>query len=374
VRDRLRAAAALGAAAVAAWAGAGCSDDPPAAVTPTAPDSPVRLRAVPVATGLSAPVQATTLPGEPGRLWVVEQTGRVLVRDGRATSVVADLRRQVSTGGERGLFSVAFHPDHPRDRRIYVHFTDPRGDTRVDELRRDGAGRARLVRTLLQVDQPYANHNGGNALFGPDRLLYLGLGDGGDAFDPEEHSQDLGSRLGKLLRLDVDRPGADWEMTAYGLRNPWRMSFDRRGRLFIGDVGQDRWEEVDVIDPAAGELLNLGWDVREGHEEREGGDPKGDGRLVDPVHVYAHDEGCSITGGVVVEDGGPPSLRGRYLFGDFCSGTVWSMSADDPGSATVRRESVDVPGLTSIDRGADGEILLSSAATGTVYRLDDRPR
>jgi glucose/arabinose dehydrogenase len=342
--------------------------------SPAAPVSPLRLRLAPVASGLSAPVQAVTLASQPGRIYVVEQTGRVLVREGGRTATFLDLRHLVSRGGERGLLALAFHPDHARNGRLFVHFTDRRGDTRVAELRRAGRGAPRLVRTLLRVDQPYPNHNGGALLFGPDRLLYLGLGDGGGAFDPEGRSQDRTSRLGKLLRVDVDAAGAEpaWQTVAYGLRNPWRASFDRAGRLFIGDVGQDRWEEVDVLDPVRDGLANLGWRSYEGFERRDLRPPSGTGRPVQPVYVYGHDRGCSITGGVVVAAGGPPALRGRYLFGDYCAGTVWSLRLRPGRAAEVRREPVRVPGLTSIDGGARGEVFLTSGA-GAVYRLEVAP-
>jgi glucose/arabinose dehydrogenase len=307
-----------------------------------------------VARGLESPVQTLPLPGT-GELVAVEQGG--LVRTLPARRVLLDLRDRVSTGGERGLLSLAFHPDYPRDPRLYVSFTDLDGDSRVVELGPNGE------RELLRVDQPYENHNGGHVLFGPDRFLYLGLGDGGGAFDPEQRSQDLGTRLGKLLRVDVEAERPDWETIALGLRNPWRLSFDdATGDLWIADVGQDLWEEVNVVRGGPDGLRNFGWDVYEGDERVEEHE-LGPGRLVTPVATYGHDLGCSVTGGHVVATG---VLAGRYVYGDFCSGRVFSLRAADAGD--VRLERFRVPQLTSFGHDAEGRTLLVSQA-GRIMRL-----
>ena len=175
-----------------------------------------------------------------------------------------------------------------------------------------------------------------------------------------KRSQDLGTRLGKLLRLDVDRDEAEWEIAANGLRNPWRFSFDRAtGDLYIGDVGQDRWEEVDYVAAGTGGLLNFGWDVFEGNERVEDKELPGQGRLVAPIAVYAHDVGCSITGGFVYRGSGIPALRGRYLYGDYCSGTIWSLHVVDGEATDVRRERIRLPLLTSFGEDADGELTSS---------------
>jgi glucose/arabinose dehydrogenase len=359
--------------ALAAAAGCAGGDDP--SETPSLPLSPGPLALVEVAGGFEAPLQAVSAPGEPGRLYVVEQAGRIRVLDAETGAVEADpfldLTSLVTAGGEQGLLALAFHPGFPSDPRLYVHYSDLEGDTRVVEYRAAEDG-ARPVRELLHVEQPYENHNGGQLAFGPDGLLYLGLGDGGAAFDPEGRSQDLSTLLGKLLRLDVDRPEAEWEIAAYGLRNPWRFSFDREtGDLWIGDVGQDLWEEVNVVPRGTEELLNFGWDVFEGDEQVEDKELSGDGRVVEPVAVYGHDVGCSITGGFVYRGADLPALAGRYLYGDYCSGTVWSLRLE-AGDADVRREPVEVPQLTSFAEDEAGELFAVSQA-GTVYRLAAAP-
>jgi glucose/arabinose dehydrogenase len=305
-----------------------------------------------VADGYAAPLQALPLPGS-GELVVVEQGG--LVKVGVERRVLLDVRDRISTGGERGLLSIAFHPDYPDDERIYASFTDTAGDSRVVEMGRGAE------RELLRVDQPYENHNGGYVVFGPDGLLYLGLGDGGAAFDPEQRSQDPETRLGKLLRVDVDAAQPRWETVALGLRNPWRFSFDGRD-LWLADVGQDLWEEVNVVRGLPSGLLNFGWDVFEGTERVED-HAVGPGRLVRPVAQYGHDLGCSVTGGHVVTEG---SLAGRYVYGDFCSGRIFSLDAERADD--VREESVTVENLTSFGRDSDGRTLLVSA-DGRILRL-----
>ena len=354
--------------ALAALVAACASEEP--STTPPLPPSPERLRLETVATGLASPMQLVADPGDRGRFYVVEQEGTIrVVEDGAARpKPFLDISEDVKSGGEQGLLALALHPEFPRDPRFFVHYSDPAGDTRVDEFRLGATGPS-LVRELLAVDQPYANHNGGQLAFGPDGLLYLGLGDGGDAFDPEERSQDMDTFLGKLLRLDVDADEEAWEIVANGLRNPWRFSFDRTtGDLYVGDVGQDRWEEIDFVPAETRGLLNFGWDVYEGDDQVEDGDLQGGGELVSPIAVYAHDVGCSVTGGFVYRGTAVPGLRGRYLYGDYCSGTVWSLRVENGDAADVRRERISVPQLTSFGEDADGELYLVSQAGG-VYRL-----
>jgi glucose/arabinose dehydrogenase len=349
---------------------AGCGGDDPA-TTPALPTSPERLRLEEVATGLASPMQVVADPAEPGRLYVVEQAGVVRVLEGGVVSPTPflDIHEQVKVGGEQGLLALAFHPGFPDDPRFYVHYSNLDGDTRVDEMRAGPSGATR-VRELLAVDQPYENHNGGQLVFGPDGLLYLGLGDGGAAFDPEGRSQDLDTLLGKLLRLDVEAGKARWEIVANGLRNPWRFSFDREtGDLYIGDVGQDRWEEIDFVAAGKDELLNFGWDVYEGDEQVEDDDLQGDGTLVFPVAAYAHDVGCSVTGGYVYRGSALPSMQGRYLYGDYCSGTIWSLRIEGGAAVEVRRERISVPQLTSFGEAGDGE-LFAVSQTGSIYRLE----
>jgi glucose/arabinose dehydrogenase len=358
---------ALFAAASAFVVCAGCGSASNAAV----PESALALRLVPVVVGLASPVQVVTTASEPRRLYVVEQPGRIrVVTRGRLLAkAFLDLRGIVKAGGEQGLLALAFHPKYATNRRFYVMYTDRQGDTRVVEYRTRAGLAPKRVGELLFVDQPYDNHNGGTLAFGPDGLLYLGLGDGGAAFDPEARSQDLSSRLGKLLRADVDAARLRWDMIALGLRNPWRMSFDRgTGDLWIGDVGQDHWEEIDVFPRAQRGLLNFGWDVFEGDEKLEDKDPNPQGELVGPVAVYGRDDGCSITGGFVYRGSAIPDLRGRYLYGDYCTGAIWSLRLAGGEATEVRRERVEVPKLTSFGEGVRGELYLTGH-DGGLYQL-----
>jgi glucose/arabinose dehydrogenase len=354
---------------------AGTAPSPPpastAAETTPGPAGSRQLELVAVASGLDAPVHAAAAPGEPDRLYVVERAGRIRVlENGRIRpGAFVDISGDVTSGGEQGLLSVAFHPDYAENGLLYVDYTDLNGDTRVVEFRASEGGQPRKVRELLHVPQPYANHNGGQLAFDADGLLYVGMGDGGAGGDPENVAQDLGSRLGKLLRIDVDRPDADWEIVAYGLRNPWRFSFDREtGDLWIGDVGQGAVEEVDYLPARAlGSLVNFGWDVFEGTHVYEDKQPNDAGRLVGPIAEYSHDEGCSITGGFVYRGEDIPWARGRYFYGDYCSGRLWSLTRAGDGT-TVRRLRREAPELSSFAEDGSGELYLLTLE-GTVYRL-----
>ena len=342
---------------------------------PPPAQEPRRLRIELVASGLESPTHAASTASEPGRIYVVEQAGRIrVVEDGRVhAEPFLDITSLVASGGEQGLLSVAFHPDYAANGRLYVNYTNVDGDTRVVEYRANEARTAverGTERELLAVDQPYANHNGGQLAFGPDGLLYVGMGDGGAGGDPDERAQDPGERLGKLLRLDVDEAGADWEMVAYGLRNPWRFSFDREtGDLYLADVGEQAREEVDYVAWPLDGLVNFGWDVFEGDLRFEEGPPAGEGRLVHPIAVYGRDGGCSVTGGFVYRGTAVPGLAGRYFYGDWCTGNVWSLRVSGARARAHRREAFRVPGLSSFGETAVGELLLLSLSEGTVYRL-----
>lgn len=347
------------------------------------PDKPVGVRPAaeqgarrsfdlrPVVSGLQAPNQVVARPGD-DRLYVVEQGGTVrIVEGGRiARRAFLDLRDRTKAEGEQGLLSLAFSPDGAT---AHVLLTDRRGDTRVLAVPagRDRAD-ARRARELLFVDQPFDNHNGGTLLHDERGRLVLGLGDGGSAFDPAQRAQDRDERLGKVLRHD----GRGWEVVATGLRNPFRMSFDREtGRLWLGDVGQDRLEEVDALflpEPGV-PVPNLGWAAYEGHlplgRKQLVGRPA---TLVWPVTSYLHRDGlCSVTGGFVFRGSGIPALRGRYVFGDFCRGTMWTLDAEgaeDRAAADLRREAARLPGLVSFGEGPDGE-LYAVSIQGSLVRL-----
>jgi glucose/arabinose dehydrogenase len=335
------------------------------------------------------PLYVTQPEGERD-LFVVEQGGRILrvPTDGGAPEMYLDLSDQISCCGEQGLLSVAFAPDYERSGLLYVDYTDVDGDTRVVEYRRDASGATAdpdSARELLRVDQPYSNHNGGLLMFGPDGLLYLGLGDGGSADDPQRNGQDLSTALGKLLRIDLrptggepygippgnpfaDQAGARPEIYSYGLRNPWRFSFDREtGALWIGDVGQNAFEEVDGVARGEGAGANFGWSAFEG-EVRFNEDQEAPGH-VPPVLTYGRDRGCSVTGGYVVRDRALPTLYGRYLYGDYCEGQLRSFTARPDREATDDRPlGPTVPALSSFGEDASGRVYITSLE-GPVYRL-----
>jgi glucose/arabinose dehydrogenase len=366
------AAALLAAAAVAL----GSRRDPPAGIEPVAPATETGraqgfdLRAI--ATGLNRPTFVGAAPGDPGALWVLEQPGRVVrLHDGRRTTAL-DMTGRVKTGAEQGLLGLAFHPDFATNGLLYLHWSDVDGDTRVAEFHASGRRiDPEPLRRLLFVDQPDENHNGGQLAFGPDGRLYLGLGDGGGAFDPGRRAQDPHEKLGKLLSLDVDAPRPDWRVELLGLRNPWRFSFDiGLGEVWIGDVGQDDLEEIDraLLEPDE-PPKNLGWSAFEADQPVESGDDSlGPGELVWPVAAYTHADGCSVIGGYAYQGTRLPRLRGRYLYGDFCSGVLWSLKPEPAGRAgDVRRERAAVPQLTHIGADANGEPVFASAG-GAIYR------
>jgi glucose/arabinose dehydrogenase len=368
LRPRLAVACAIVLGIVLGMTGAWIASRPGAVATAGGPLERPRLELV--VGGLSSPVDVSAAPGDPASLYVAEQTGRVrVVRDGVVRrEPFLDLSRRVRANGEQGLLGLAFHPGYAENQRLYVHYSDRRGDTRVVELRSDGERvLPETARDLLHVRQPYENHNGGQLAFGPDGRLYLGLGDGGSAFDPKGRAQSLRTLLGKLLRLDVERPGASWEIVALGLRNPWRFAFAESGDLYIADVGQDAWEEVNVLPAGERGLVNFGWDLYEGHERVEDGEPAG-GRLAGPIAAYPHGDECSVTGGRVYRGELVPSLRGRYLYGDYCSGRIWSLRWTGGEDAEVREEPLSLPTLTAFGEGPDRELYLA-AQSGALYRL-----
>ena len=343
---------------------------------PARPAEPARLLLEPVAAGLESPVHLAATPSEPERVYLVEQTGRIRVLENGNVrpEPFLDIRDLVVSGGEQGLLSVAFHPEYGENGRLYVDYTNRDGDTRVVEYRVNDERTAvdeATGRVLLALDQPYSNHNGGQLAFGPDGLLYVGMGDGGAGGDPEERAQNLSDPLGKVLRLDVETPGAEWEIVAYGLRNPWRFSFDREtGDLYLGDVGQEAWEEVDYVRWPLPRLVNFGWDAFEGRARYEEEEPNPSGRLVMPIVVYPRADGnCSVIGGFVYRGAAMPGLRGRYFYGDFCAGTVWSLRVEGGQQVRPRRERrLSVAGLSSFGEDARGELYLVSLE-GRVYRV-----
>ena len=290
---------------------------------------------------------------------------------GRLRGTFIDLRGRITSGGEQGLLSLAFSPNYKRNHRFYVDYTDVRGNTRVIEFRsRRGVGLPSTARQLLYVRQPYTNHNGGELQFDRQGRLYVGMGDGGSAGDPQNRAQDPNERLGKLLRTNPLAKPIRWTMVALGLRNPWRFSFDRaNGDLYLADVGQGNWEEIDYR--AADDistLANYGWRAFEGNA-RYSNTPLGTGQLVAPVYAYNHGEGsCSVTGGYVYRGRAVPAAAGRYFFGDYCSGIVWSLRIASGHAADVHRESFRLRSLTSLGEDVAGELYFATG-TGKIYKL-----
>ena len=387
--------------------GLGCGesdDDPTGERAPSPPPAPEAPQP-PVGDGtggvkltrlgeFEAPLYVTRPADGGNHLYVVEQGGavRVISRGEAQEQPFLDLSDEITSGGEQGLLSLAFAPDYGRSGRLYVDFTDGNGDTRVVEYRRSHDDPLRVepgsARELLFVDQPFANHNGGLLLFGPDDHLYVGLGDGGSGGDPDRNGQDLSTLLGKILRIDprpvrggpyripfdnpfAGRVGARPEIYIYGVRNPWRFSFDRRSAdLLVADVGQDEFEEVDYLTPDEAPGANLGWSAFEG-PARFNSDESAPG-AVRPILAYGDDRGCSITGGYVVRDFALRSLYGRYVYGDYCEGQLRSLIPSASGARDDRPLGLEVPALTSFGEDPAGHIYVSSQA-GAVYRLDPRP-
>jgi glucose/arabinose dehydrogenase len=303
------------------------------------------------ASGLVAPTYVTAAPGEPKRLYVVEQGRQDQVS--RRPPDRGNVPRHQVARRERRRARTAVRRVQPTLRTrpsLLVDYTDRNGDTRVVEFRSPG-GHALLdsARLLLYVKQPYPNHNGGQLQFGPDRLLYVGMGDGGGGGDPQNRAQNLHDPLGKLLRTVPHARAAHWQTVGYGLRNPWRFSFDRAtGDLYIGDVGQSAWEELDFRPRAKlAVLTNYGWRVFEGRARFAPGSPSAADALVAPITVYSHKDGCSITGGYVYRGRTVPASVGRYFFGDFCSGHVFSLRVEDGRATGLHKESARIGQLSS---------------------------
>ena len=269
------------------------------------------------------PVYLTATKADPRAFYVVEQPGRILrVAGGRRTTFL-DISSIVKFGGEQGLLSVAFHPRYAANRLFYIDYTAKDGNTIIAEYRAGGAKPVQ-TRVLVNLPDPAPNHNGGQLEFGPDGFLWWGNGDGGGAGDQYGNGQKASGHFAKIMRMNVDRRPARWSTWAVGLRNPWRFSFDRDGSLYIGDVGQNTWEEVDWV-PRGASHLNFGWNRYEGKAEYGDEQLLPGWRLTGPVDEYDHDAGCSITGGYVYRGTEVPSAVGRYFYGDYCNGKIWSL-------------------------------------------------
>jgi glucose/arabinose dehydrogenase len=329
-------------------------------------------RFVPAVRNLDEPVHVTATRSEVNNLYIVEKGGKIRVRvRGRLRArPFLDISRLVSNGSEQGLLSLAFHPNYGRgnNRRFFVYYTDTGGDERIVEYRSRGLSRSPVrVRQLLFLNDPYSNHNGGQLAFGPDGYLYAGNGDGGSGGDPENRAQNMRTLFGKLFRFNVNvrRPRA--VIVGLGLRNPWRFSFDRQtGDLYIGDVGQNAWEEVDFTPRSSPGLENYGWRVYEGRERFTNETPNPAGKLVFPIVVEPNPPNCSVIAGFVYRGTAVPAARGRFFFGDNCASRIRSVPA--PGGTQVRNEPFNVSSLSSFGEDVRGE-LYAASLDGVVYKL-----
>ncbi|MBL8062206.1 MAG: PQQ-dependent sugar dehydrogenase [Anaerolineales bacterium] len=328
-------------------------------------------------TGLDRPVDVQSAFDGSGRLFIIEKYGAIrIVKDGQLSSEpFINIDDRVNDySNEMGLLGLAFHPEFEQNGYFYVNYTGEGGHTRISRFQASGdVADPASEKILLTVDQPFPNHNGGAVVFGPDGYLYLGLGDGGAGGDPFKNGQDTTALLGKILRIDVntgapysipaDNPFGN-EVWAYGLRNPWRISFDHvTGDLWIGDVGQGQWEEIDYLPANIPGGANFGWSIMEGSH---GYDGEPDANLLLPVVEYSHDFGCSVTGGYVYR-GEMPEWNGIYVYGDYCSGTIWGLiQVDGQWQSQVMFEAVAT--ITSFGVDESGELYFSSD-NGTVYIL-----
>jgi len=348
-----------------------------------------------VATGLERPVFVAGLPGDPPALLIVEQRWRIrlVVGDRPRGRSFLNIRSKVSSGGERGLLSLAVAPGWPDEPYVFVNYTDLDGNTVIERYRARRSGRKLRRNTathVLTIAQPFSNHNGGQLAFGGDEMLYVGTGDGGSGGDPQNNAQNLSSLLGKLLRIDVrvlpftvptDNPALPGVGTtaiwALGLRNPWRFAFDRlTDDLYIADVGQGAIEEIDFQAGDEGGGANYGWRVREGSKPFDSSTDPATLPLIDPIHEYDHGEGRSVTGGYVYRGAAIPELDGHYFYADFVTERIWSMRVRNgrarqhmEWTGSLRTVEDETLAVSSFGEGIDGELYVCSYYEGAVYRI-----
>jgi glucose/arabinose dehydrogenase len=371
-------------------------------VTPTPTTPPpsaaalgaLKFRLEPVVQGANQPTVVTNDGVDANRLYTVDKGGKILIeQDGTLSGTpFLDITSRVGSGGsEQGLLGLAFHPDYKDNGYFFVDYTNRDGNTVIARFTANtdrATADLSTFKQILTVDQPYANHNGGQLAFGPDGMLYIGMGDGGSEGDPQHNGQNTNTLLGKILRIDVDHgdpyaippdnPFADGrggkpEIWDFGFRNPWRFSFDRKTHdLYVGDVGQAKWEEIDFIAAGTRGGLNFGWNIMEGghcYSPATNCDQTG---LVLPVTEIEHPAGCAIIGGYVYRGTQYPAINGAYFFTDYCTGTIWALTRDASG-AWVQIPVIASPssyaGYSSFGEDLSGELYITDLANGIVYHL-----
>ncbi|HEX7620883.1 MAG TPA: PQQ-dependent sugar dehydrogenase [Anaerolineales bacterium] len=346
-----------------------------------------------VISGLEQPVDIQNAGDGTGRLFIVEKPGRILIFQNNQllSQPFLDIQGEVdSHGAEQGLLGLAFHPNYAQNGTLFVYYIDLSGDSLVARflVSKDDPNRADPTSEvdLMQINQPYSNHNGGGLAFGPDGSLYIGSGDGGSEGDPDRTGQNAQTLLGKLLRINVEPSGTysippdnpfiggsgKPEIWAYGLRNPWRFSFDRlTGNLYIGDVGQEAWEEVDFVPVGTHGGMNFGWSFYEGlHSYQD--QPTAGMTFTRPVAEYSHSDGCAVTGGYVYRGRALPEWQGVYFYGDYCSGNIWGLiqTGQDKWQSKILF-STDAK-ITTFGLDEAGELYISDYGSGTILRLTRR--
>lgn len=371
--------------------GCGGSSQSSVSPPPPRPPGPLALALNPVVSGLNAPVDLQPANDGTGRLFVVEQAGtiRVVSNASLLPTPFLDIHSKVDFGGEKGLLGLAFHPNYQQSRRFYLNYdrvVSGQMQTVISEFQASTTDPNQAdpasERILFTVDQPFPNHKGGQLAFGPDGFLYIGLGDGGSAGDPLGNGQSLQTLLGKMLRIDVDHssPGLPYaipsdnpflngtdrgEIWAYGLRNPWRFSLDPgSGRLFVGDVGQDKSEEIDILQRGG----NFGWNIMEGlhcFNPASGCNMNG---LILPITEYDHSQGDAVIGGYVYRGTAIPQMVGTYLFSDFETGTIWGLVENPPGTWTRSQLLATGKNISSFGRDEAGELYVLDYS-GTLLRI-----
>ena len=338
------------------------------------------------------PVELQNAGDASGRLFIVEKRGRILVLQNNQllSQPFLDIRSEVeSRGTEQGLLGLAFHPRYSRNGMFFVNYIDLSGNSVVARFHASTDPNQADPGTevdLLHVSQPYANHNGGSLAFGPDGFLYIGLGDGGSGGDPLRNGQNLQTLLGKILRINIDSGdtysippdnpfqagGGLPEIWAFGLRNPWRFSFDRlTGNLYIGDVGQDKWEELDIVPAGVPGGMNFGWSIYEGMHPYQD-QPSAEVAVTFPIAEYSHSEGCSVTGGSVYRGTTLPEWQGVYFYADYCSGTVWGLIQTGPDHWQSKVMFSTGAQISTFGADEAGEIYLADYAVGVLLRLSRR--